>query len=81
VPNSVQELSLNLDARTYIQKANVIKVFRKYSSIARSPQNESRGVLEKRHLTQCLTFLEQRVQNECLDLFNSCGKPLSALMS
>lgn len=52
------ELSLNLDPRIYIQKSNAIKVYLKFLHIARDAANEGRGPLERKHMTQCLCFLE-----------------------
>lgn len=53
-----EELSLNLDPRVYILKSNTIKVYLKFLLIARDASNEGRGPLSKKHMTQCLTFLE-----------------------
>lgn len=53
-----EELSLNLDPRIYIQKSNTIKVYLKFLHIARNASNDGKGPLTKKHMTQCLTFLE-----------------------
>lgn len=76
-----RELSLDLDAKTYIQKADAIQVYLRFVQIAQDASNEGRGALEKKHMSQCLSFLEQQIQSECLELLNAAGKPLSALMS